>query len=113
MQLKNLYKTMVFGLCIAYPVLAAGEEVSVRVVKRPPMDRRNGYYVSNRSSLAPSPFVKLPIGAIKPRGWLLHQLKLGLSREAGFCTSLNLNRRVWWGIFRSLASGARPRGTRG
>jgi hypothetical protein len=48
----------------------------VTVVKTPPTPRSNQHYVSNRAPLLPSPLVKLPIGAIEPRGWLLGQLRL-------------------------------------
>ncbi len=41
-----------------------------------PNSRPNVYYPSNRPPLSVSPLVKLPIGAIEPRGWLLSQLKL-------------------------------------
>lgn len=36
----------------------------------------NTLYVTNRPPLLPSPLVKLPIGAVKARGWLQTQLKL-------------------------------------
>lgn len=46
------------------------------VVERPPTATTNSFYAANRPPLAPSPFVKLPIGAITPKGWLRHQLDL-------------------------------------
>jgi DUF1680 family protein len=59
-------------LCFAIPGLS--EEV--RSVPSPPTDQRTTLYPCNREPLAPSPLVKLPIGAIKPHGWLRHQLDL-------------------------------------
>jgi hypothetical protein len=74
---------------MVHPVLAAGEEVRVRVVKRPPTDRRNSFYVSNRPPLAPSAFVKLPIKMIEPQGWLLHQLELESEGMVGHLPELS------------------------
>jgi Beta-L-arabinofuranosidase, GH127/F5/8 type C domain len=44
-------------------------------VNRPDTTGTNAFYVSNRAPLAPSPFIKLPVGAITPKGWLRHQLE--------------------------------------
>ena len=37
----------------------------------PPAGESNKHYVSNRAPLSSSPLVKLPIGAVEPKGWLL------------------------------------------
>ena len=42
----------------------------------PPSAAPNVHYPSNRSPLAVSPLVKLPVGAVEPRGWLMAQLQL-------------------------------------
>jgi len=50
--------------------------VKVTVSLRPAVIGGQSFYVANRAPLAPTPLVKLPIGAVKPRGWLRHQLML-------------------------------------
>jgi hypothetical protein len=56
-----------------------GEEAmttAINLVKTPPASSVNKHYISNRAPLLPSRLVKLPIGTIAPKGWLLSQLQL-------------------------------------
>jgi len=55
----------------------------ITLLKTPPTAAPNRHYISNRPPLATSPLVKLPIGSIRPKGWLLSQLKLMRSGFTG------------------------------
>jgi hypothetical protein len=57
-------------------MLAGVGRADVTAVDRPAMTGTNAFYVANRAPLAPSPFLKLPIGSITPQGWLREQLEL-------------------------------------
>jgi len=63
MTLKSLYRPGLWAFWVCLATMASQATT-------------NSYYIGNRPPLAPSPFYKLPIGAITPRGWLRHQLEL-------------------------------------
>jgi hypothetical protein len=58
----------------------------VTTVAVPPAAAPNLHYPSNRPPLTVSPLVKLPVGAVEPRGWLMAQLQL---MRDGFTGRLN------------------------
>jgi hypothetical protein len=71
-------KNLVF---VAIPLILStaivrGAEVKVVAVQRPATAPANQHYPGNREPLLASPLVKLPVGAVKPRGWLRKQLEL-------------------------------------
>ncbi len=59
---------------------------NVTVVVKPVNDKLNSFYQTNQAPLKPQRLVKLPVGAIKPGGWLLKSLELqrdGLAGQLG------------------------------
>ena len=48
----------------------------LRAVDTPTTKGASAYYAGNRAPLAPNPLIKLPLGSMRPEGWLRHQLVL-------------------------------------
>ncbi|HOC30918.1 MAG TPA: hypothetical protein PKK84_01585, partial [Armatimonadota bacterium] len=60
----------------------------VTTVKTPPIEG-TAHYTANRAPLVPNPLVKLPIGCIRPEGWLRTQLQLDAEGLVGRLSELS------------------------
>jgi hypothetical protein len=68
---------------------ALGADISISVIDRPDSSGKIEYYVANRTPLAPSPVAKLPVGAVRPEGWLKKQLQLQANGFHGHLTEIS------------------------
>ena len=60
--------------------------ISMNIIASPIADTSKNLYLQNRSPLQSKPYVALPLGSIKPRGWLLNQLE---DMKTGMCGNLD------------------------
>ncbi len=75
--MKNYPRNLMIVLMGIFIVsLSCKVSEKIAVVDRPNTDLTNDYYVSNRPPLQQNPLIKLPVGSIKPQGWLRRQLEL-------------------------------------
>ncbi len=79
----SIFSIVFIDIVIIVLTSKASLSEELTVVKTPPHTGTNQHYVSNRPPLLPSPLVKLPIGNIQPKGWLLSQLQLMRSGFTG------------------------------
>src|ERR1035437_1820106 len=79
------FTLMLMALVLPFAPLrgAAADFTDVKVVSTPAASSSQPLYTGNREPLLPSPFVKLPIGSITPRGWVRHQLELEVQGMTG------------------------------
>ncbi len=70
-------------------LLPAAESKTAANVRTPPAEGPSGLYVGNLLPLEPNPLLKLPIGAIRPRGWLRQQLVLEAEGMIGHLSDLS------------------------
>jgi len=86
----------IFGITGAFAAQTADEILVLKEVKP---EKHGGLYTANRPPLLPSPFIKLPIGSITPKGWLRHMLELEKDGMTGRLMEispwLNFQRSAW------------------
>ena len=71
------------GSLFAAVTACADAATSVTVTERLPTAVTGMLYLGNRPPLAPSPAMKLPPGAVTPKGWLRYQLELDAAGLVG------------------------------
>lgn len=91
---------------IAFLLLFSGSllsqnNIEVTIVDRPATDEVNPNYIQNRTPLLQENFIKLPVGDVKPAGWLLKHLELqkeGLNGQLGEISAwLDKENNAWLG----------------
>ncbi len=63
--------------------------MQVTVVVKPDTSKSNSFYCTNRHPLSANPLVKLPLGSIRPGGWLKHQIELMAEGMTGHLPELS------------------------
>ncbi len=86
-------KRIFYSLALCLSVLVSfssceqqAADVQVTMTVHPDLKQQNDFYLSNKSPLQPVHFIKLPLGSIQPKGWILKLMELqknGLSGHLG------------------------------
>ena len=81
----KMLSSALFFLLLTNPIFS-DEQTKITVVDRPNTNAVNTSYRQNRTPLLPQNFIKLPVGSVKPEGWILKLLELqkeGLNGQLG------------------------------
>jgi len=85
-----MFKYMVVIMTIvSISGIAFSGDTNIRVVDKPDTEAGNDFYVGNRAPLTSSPLIKLPVGSIKPNGWVRRQLELQRDGFHGHLTEIS------------------------
>lgn len=98
--MKKISAACVLAFFFSFTSLQAQQILHASVVKRPSTLTLNSFYSSNKPPLQPLYFIKFPVTAIKPGGWILKYLQLqrdGLTGQLGNISEwLDKNNNAWF-----------------
>lgn len=80
-ETKNVSLFIIFILGMLFPTYLCSQTET----------KRNSNYISNKTPLITQPYVALPLGAIKPKGWLYKMLELQRDGMTGQLDSIYFN----------------------
>lgn len=96
----KMLSSALFFLLLTNPIFS-DEQTKITVVDRPNTNAVNTSYRQNRTPLLPQNFIKLPVGSVKPEGWILKLLELqkeGLNGQLGEISAwLDKENNAWLG----------------
>ncbi|HUZ58590.1 MAG TPA: beta-L-arabinofuranosidase domain-containing protein [Hanamia sp.] len=96
---KFLFTVIGLILLFCFHISNAQNSLKASFVNRPATTSINSYYVSNKKPLEPLVFIKLPVGTIKPGGWILKYLELqrdGLTGKLGEISAWLVKKNNAW-----------------
>ena len=99
--MKYLIALLLFFFVQVSPsLLAQNKNLKVTNTKMVDNTETNRFYIANKTPLEPVRFIKLPIGSIRPNGWVLKYLQLqrdGLTGHLGEISAwLDKNNNAWY-----------------
>ncbi len=74
--MKKLHALFIIASLFSCNYLRAQQTLLASIVARPSTVISNSFYIGNKAPLQPLYFIKLPVGSIKPGGWILKYLQL-------------------------------------
>jgi hypothetical protein len=100
-KMKNLFSLFALFYLFGFQnVVAQKADFVITNVQRPVKAARQNFYVQNKAPLTPLNFIKLPVGSIRPQGWILKYLELqrdGLTGNLGEISAwLDKKNNAWF-----------------
>ncbi len=99
--MKNLFAVLICALLFcSQGLIAQKNNLTVSIIERPSSVATNANYTGNKAPLLPLTLIKLPVGSITPKGWILKYLELqrdGLTGQLGDISAwLDKKNNAWF-----------------